>query len=298
MQQDSLEEEVTEVLKEVPVPGDGDCFYYALLVAVGALDAAALWEAGPRGRGVSRRAKAAATELRALFLQALERPRVRDHFRLYEGELSNLRRRLSGNEYAEDAEVKLAAVLFRLRLHVYIPSLKEDQRWATVAPDAPATYGSGLGLRRCHASDVVMRLDLETKHYTPMRWTDEACLRRLQERFLRRRHRLSAGAECAAALSGLRRAYDGVRRCARLKKEPDVVRGFLETRREALSELLRLRRALGGQPARGAGFRETLQGLCRDLERQGGRVDEAVAAAFLTRLAWRLQDSAVAAQAC
>jgi len=287
-------------LKEVPVPGDGDCFYYALLVAVGALGAAALrGDGGARSRGVGRRAKAAANELRALFLQALERPSVRERFRQYEGELSDLRRRLSGNEYAEDAEVKLAALLFRLRLHVYIPSLKEDQRWATVAPDAPTTHGSGLGLLRCRASDVVMRLDLRTKHYTPMRWTDEACLRRLHERFLRRRRRLSAGAECAAALSGLQRAYEGVRRCARLKKEPDVVRGFLETRREALSELLRLRAALGGPPApaRGAGFRETLQGLCRDLERQGGRDDGAVAA-FLTQLEWRLQDSAVAAQAC
>jgi hypothetical protein len=283
----------SDLFEEVQVPGDGDCFYYALLVAVGVLNETTLWE--EHKRKASSRAKVAAKKLRNLFLQALERPTVKNHFRQYDTELHDLRQRLSENQYAEDAEVKLAAVLFRLRLHVYLPDNRKDIQWGTVAPDAPIKYGDALGLHRCHRSDVVMML--RQKHYTPLRWTDENCLQRLHTHFLGRMHRLSAGVHCTAALSGLRDAYQGVRRCDNTNSHPDVVRNFLETRHEALLDLRRLRKALRGSSARDAGFRETLEGLCKDLERPRGPVSKDVAH-FLELLELRLRLIAVAAQEC
>jgi len=284
----------SDLFKEVDVPGDGDCFYYALLVTVGVLNETTLWDA--HERKASGKAKAAAKELRNLFLQALERPTLRDHFRQYDTELRDLKLRLIGNEYADTAEVKLAAVLFRLRLHVYTPENTGNFQWATVAPDVPIKYGNALGLRRCHRSDVVMML--RSQHYTPLRWTDENCLRRLHERYLGRMHRLSAGVQCAAALSRLRQAYEGLRRCDKHGREhSDVVWNFLETRREMLLKMRQLRSALRGSSARDAGFRETLEGLCQDLKRSRGPVSKDVAR-FLELLELRLRLIAVLAQEC
>jgi len=181
------------LFQEVEVPADGDCFYYALLVAVGVLDDKDLYEVGSLGiMVVSKRARAAAKKLRAWMLQALERPEVRDLFNAhraefaYEGELNDLRQRLGGTAYAEEAEVKLAAVLFDLNLFVDMqnPEIKDEYSWAVVAPDRATVYVRSLGLRNCRDNAVAMKLDASGKHYTPLRWTNKACLRRLHKHFL------------------------------------------------------------------------------------------------------------------
>ena len=267
------------LLEAVPVPGDGDCFFYSLLVDVGYLNERTLWQEST-ARNPSALAKNAAAKLRALFLRALERPDIATRFS--EDERADMKRRLRGRQYVQTEELQLAALLFELRFHLLMWFGKDEAQaptWIRVGPAGQEAREAAPS--HCSDADVVM--ELHGLHYTPLRWAEQACVKRLLVRFMRnirgfsRKRAESASADseraegassfaaptpseaCQEVLASLSRTYRSVKNCHRKGAAQDTVSAFRTLRHASLREL---RSLLAPEGASTLGFREALRELC------------------------------------
>lgn len=295
------------LLEAVPVPGDGDCFFYSLLVDVGYLNERTLWQEST-AREPSALAKNAAAKLRALFLRALERPDIATRFS--EDERADMKRRLRGRQYVQTEELQLAALLFELRFHLLMWFGKDEAQ----APTWIRVGSNGQEAREAapsHCSDADVVMELHGLHYTPLRWAEQACVKRLLVRFMRnirgfsRKHAKSASADseptpseaCQEVLASLSRTYRSVKNCHRKGAAQDTVSAFRTLRHASLREL---RSLLAPEGASTLGFREALRELCRRREAAGTSAPDPARVSKLLRQLRDLLDElySAAARSC
>ena len=143
----------------VDVVGDGNCFFYAVLLAVGFVSRADVERHGSaHGDKASARALACARALRDALLASLSTPHVREA--LDDAAATRARRRLRKDyEWADNEEPQLVATVFGLRVCVETDAAWTHGSWFTFMPRAADNVAASLTAPRqtlnSHANDAI-----------------------------------------------------------------------------------------------------------------------------------------------
>jgi hypothetical protein len=224
----------------VPVPGDGDCFFYAVLVSVGLLGPGkTLWEAS---------AKKMAQDLRrALYLDSYVNV---ERFGFSHSQLRDVRHRLASNDWAQREEVQMVATIFDLQICVKTTYVATSV-WDVVSPDTLFSEDAARACGRAPCQDhrgTRILLECLHDHYTALLWKSPLCVHKLRKNFkatfqgLLEKHKLKVPdrpSVCAETLKSVEGSYAAAKRIAGLYWSSDVLAHLLDLRHSTLSTIRR-----------------------------------------------------------